>query len=95
MSVQSLVLRHGEVEQQLCFATAGAMPAEEFLSESVKKQAAAFKFAAKREGFLLGRLPPSAHSPRCSRNQTCGRSKFAPAFMANRSSGIPAPPMPR
>ena len=56
MSVQGLVLRHGEVERQVCFATAGAMPAEEFLSESEKKQAAAFKFAAKREGFLLGRL---------------------------------------
>jgi phosphopantetheinyl transferase len=56
MSVQTLVLRHGEIERQLCFATASTMPAEEFLSESERKQSAEFKFAAKRESFLLGRL---------------------------------------
>jgi 4'-phosphopantetheinyl transferase len=56
MSVQTLVLRHGAIERRVCFATASAMPAEEFLSESEKKQAAEFKFAAKRDGFLLGRL---------------------------------------
>lgn len=56
MSIQTLVLRHGGIERRLRFATASAMPAEEFLSESEKKQSADFKFAAKREGFLLGRL---------------------------------------
>lgn len=56
MSVQTLVLRHGGIERRLYFATANEMPAEEFLSESEKKQSAGFKFAAKREGFLLGRL---------------------------------------
>ena len=56
MSVQTLVLRHGEIEQRVCFAAVSAMPAEEFLDEGEEKQLAGFKFAAKREGYLLGRL---------------------------------------
>lgn len=56
MTVQTLVLQHGDIAHRVCFATASAMPAGEFLGESEKKQSADFKFAAKREGFLLGRL---------------------------------------
>ncbi|MEO8145305.1 MAG: 4'-phosphopantetheinyl transferase superfamily protein, partial [Betaproteobacteria bacterium] len=56
MSVQTLVLKHGEIEQRVCFAAASTLPAEEFLSEKETKQLAGFKFAAKREGYLLGRL---------------------------------------
>jgi 4'-phosphopantetheinyl transferase len=56
MSVQSLVLRHGTIELPLAFAAAGALPPDEFLSASEKEQAAGFKFAAKKESFLSGRL---------------------------------------
>jgi 4'-phosphopantetheinyl transferase len=56
MSTQTLVLRHGKIEQRVCFAAVGALPAEEFLSDGEKLQFAGFKFAAKQEGFLLGRL---------------------------------------
>jgi phosphopantetheinyl transferase len=56
MSVQSLVMRHGKIERPVCFAAVDATPSEEFLSESEKEQLGSFKFAAKREGFLLGRL---------------------------------------
>lgn len=56
MSVQSLALRHGEIERRIVFSAADAMPPDEFLSDDEKKQAAGFQFAAKKEGFLLGRL---------------------------------------
>jgi len=56
MSVQSLALRHGKLEQPVFFAAADALPAAEFLSADEKEQAAGFQFAAKKEGFLLGRL---------------------------------------
>ena len=56
MSVQTLVLQHGNIERRVCFAAANALPAEEFLSANEKTQSASFKFAAKREEFLLGRL---------------------------------------
>ena len=56
MSVQSLVLRHGKIEQRMCFAAVDATPSEEFLSESEKEQLGSFPFAAKQQGFLLGRL---------------------------------------
>jgi phosphopantetheinyl transferase len=56
MTVQSLVLRHGRIERQLCFAAADAAPSEEFLSEHEEEQLAGFQFAAKKQGFLLGRL---------------------------------------
>jgi len=56
MSTQSLTLRHGTIEHRMAFASADAMPADEFLSEEEREQAAGFRFAAKREGFLLGRL---------------------------------------
>ena len=56
MSVQSLALRHGEIERRIVFSVADAMPPDEFLSDDEKEQAAGFQFAAKKEGFLLGRL---------------------------------------
>lgn len=56
MSAQSLELRFGGIERKACFAAADAAPAQEFLSESEKEKLAGFQFAAKREGFLLGRL---------------------------------------
>ena len=56
MSVQSLVLRHGKVEQRVCFAAVDAAPPEEFLSERENAQLAGFQFAAKKQAFLLGRL---------------------------------------
>jgi phosphopantetheinyl transferase len=54
--VQSLVLRHGGTEQRVCFAAVDAAPREDFLSEREKEQLGGFKFAAKQEAFLLGRL---------------------------------------
>jgi 4'-phosphopantetheinyl transferase len=56
MSTQPLVLRHGRSEQRIFFAVVDVMPPEEFLSEGEKEQAAGFQFAAKKQGFLLGRL---------------------------------------
>jgi len=56
MSVQSLVLRHGKVEQRVCFAAVDAMPSEAFLNKAEAAQLGGFQFAAKRQGFLLGRL---------------------------------------
>ena len=56
MSVQSLVLRHGQVEQRVCFAAVDATPPEAFLSEAENAQLGRFQFAAKQQGFLLGRL---------------------------------------
>ena len=56
MSVQSLVLRHGETERRICFCVVDAAPSEEILSESEKERLGGFQFAAKKEGFLLGRL---------------------------------------
>jgi len=55
MSVQSLVLRHGKIEQPVCFAAVDAVPPEEFLSESEKERLGSFQFAAKKQEFLLGR----------------------------------------
>ncbi|MSQ49132.1 MAG: 4'-phosphopantetheinyl transferase superfamily protein [Betaproteobacteria bacterium] len=56
MSVQSLVLRHGKIEQRVYFAAVDAEPPQEFLSEREKAQLAGFQFAAKKQAFLLGRL---------------------------------------
>lgn len=56
MSLQSLVLRHGRIEKRIAFASADAIPPEEFLGEPEKEQAAGFRFAEKRQGYLLGRL---------------------------------------
>ena len=60
MSVQSLVLRHGKHEHRVCFASVAEVPSEAFLSESEKEQLAGFQFAAKKEGFLLGRMAAKA-----------------------------------
>lgn len=56
MSVQTLVLRHGKIEQRVCFAAVDAVPPLDFLSEREKEQLGAYKFAAKKQDFLLGRL---------------------------------------
>ena len=57
MNLQTLIVRHGELERPVCFATADtAAPPEEFLSDSENKRLKEFRFPAKREGFLLGRL---------------------------------------
>jgi len=56
MSVQSLALRHGKLEEPIAFFAANAQPAEEFLSQSEAQHVARLQFAAKKEGFLLGRL---------------------------------------
>ncbi len=56
MSVQTLVLRHGKIEQRVCFAAVDAVQPEEFLSEREKEQLREYKFAAKKQDFLLGRL---------------------------------------
>ena len=56
MSVQSLVLHHGKLEERVSFAAAGALPPEEFLSADEQLQYAGLKFAAKQESFRLGRL---------------------------------------
>ena len=56
MTVQTLVLRHGKIEQRVCFAAVDVVPSEEFLSGSEKEQLAGYKFAAKKQDFLLGRL---------------------------------------
>ena len=56
MNIQPLVLRHGKIEQRACFAAVDAVPSEEFLSGSEKAQLEGFKFAAKKQDFLLGRL---------------------------------------
>ena len=56
MNVQSLVLRHGGNEQRICFAAVQGSTTEEFLSANEEEQFAGFKFAAKQESFLLGRL---------------------------------------
>lgn len=54
--VQPLLLRHAGSEQRVCFAAVDAVAAEEFLSASEKAQLDGFKFTAKQQGFLLGRL---------------------------------------
>jgi phosphopantetheinyl transferase len=56
MSVQTLVLRHGKIEQRVCFAAVDAVPSEEILSEREKEQLGGYQFAAKQQNFLLGRL---------------------------------------
>lgn len=56
MSTQALALRHGKIEQRIFFAAADALPPEAFLSEGEKSQYAGYRFAAKQESFLLGRL---------------------------------------
>ena len=56
MSTQTLVLRHGKIEQRIFFAVVDAIPSAEFLSAGETEQAAGFQFAAKQQGFLLGRL---------------------------------------
>ena len=56
MSVQTLLLSHARLEERACFASADAPPAEEFLGADEHLQYAGFKFAAKQESFLLGRL---------------------------------------
>lgn len=54
--VQSLLLRHAGGEQRVCFAAVDAAAPEEFLSAGEQAQFLGFKFAAKQQGFLLGRL---------------------------------------
>lgn len=56
MSTQTLVLRHGKIERRIFFAAVDAIPSAEFLSPGETGQAAGFQFAAKKQGFLLGRL---------------------------------------
>ena len=57
MNAQTLLLRHGDLEQPVCFATADAAASpEEFLGESENDRLKEFRFPAKREAFLLGRL---------------------------------------
>ncbi|HKU72081.1 MAG TPA: 4'-phosphopantetheinyl transferase superfamily protein [Burkholderiales bacterium] len=56
MSVQTLVLRHGRIEERICFAAVDALPREEFLSEREKERLAEYKFPGKKQDFLLGRL---------------------------------------
>jgi len=56
MTTQTLVLRHGKIEQRIFFAAVDAVAPEEFLSEDEKEQAARLRFPAKKESFLLGRL---------------------------------------
>jgi phosphopantetheinyl transferase len=56
VNVQTLVLRHGKIEQRVCFAAVDAIPSEEFLSGSEKERLEGFQFAAKKQSFLLGRL---------------------------------------
>ena len=56
MNPQSLVLQHGNVEQPACFTVVGDVPSEDFLSMNEKEHLKGFRFPAKREGFLLGRL---------------------------------------
>ena len=56
MSVQTLVLRLGKIEQRVCFSAVDVVPSEEFLSGSEQEQLAGFKFAAKKQDFLPGRL---------------------------------------
>lgn len=56
MSTQTLVLRHGKLERPVCFAVADAISPDAFLSDSESELLKGFQFAAKREGFLLGRL---------------------------------------
>ena len=56
MNLQSLVLHHGNVELPVCFAVADNVPSEDFLNENEKEHLKGFRFPAKREGFLLGRL---------------------------------------
>lgn len=55
MNTQSLALRHGDREHPVVFAVVEEIPPGEFLSELEKGQAAGFQFAAKKQGFLLGR----------------------------------------
>lgn len=56
MSTQTLILRHGRLELPVCFAVADAVSADAFLSDGESELLQGFQFAAKREGFLLGRL---------------------------------------
>jgi 4'-phosphopantetheinyl transferase len=56
VNLQSLVLRHGNVEHPVRFAVVDAVPSEDFLGENEQEHLKGFKFPAKREGFLLGRL---------------------------------------
>jgi len=50
------MLRHGRTEQRVYFVVVDAVPPEEFLSEREKEQLGGYKFAAKKQDFLLGRL---------------------------------------
>lgn len=56
MNPQTLALRHGNVEQPACFVAVDSVSAEDFLDEKEREHVKGFKFPAKREGFLLGRL---------------------------------------
>lgn len=56
MKLQSFTLRHGNVEQPVCFAMVDEVPSGDFLGENEKEHLKGFRFPAKREGFLLGRL---------------------------------------
>lgn len=56
MNLQSLVLQHGNVEQPACLVVVDEVPSGDFLGETEKEHLKGFRFPAKREGFLLGRL---------------------------------------
>jgi 4'-phosphopantetheinyl transferase len=56
VSAQPLALRHGKIERKIFLSAVDAIPPEEFLSTNESEQAANFQFAAKKQGFLLGRL---------------------------------------
>jgi 4'-phosphopantetheinyl transferase len=56
VSVQTLALRHGNIEQPACFAVVDEVPSGDFLSDNENEHLKGFRFPAKKEGFLLGRL---------------------------------------
>jgi phosphopantetheinyl transferase len=53
---QSLIVRHGNVEQPACLVAVDEVPSGDFLDEKEKEHLKGFRFPAKRDGFLLGRL---------------------------------------
>lgn len=56
MNTHSLVLRHGKIERDAFFSAIEALPRHEFLSPDEAAMSAGFKFAAKQQAYLLGRL---------------------------------------
>ena len=90
MSVQSLSLRRGKIENRIVFASAEEMPSEDFLSEAEKTQAAGFRLPGRDRVSCLAGLPPSARWARCWRSRTCAESACTPASTASRSCAIRA-----